>query len=257
MHSYAEEFLRPTVAAENPTVVDQADGKLDSRFFGAMVTNLASVPHSNVPQKASSFHSMPSAPQFTTASQFPSQFTSGSQFPSQFNSGSHFTSGPQFNAASQFTSAPQFTSPPQFTAAPQYNTAPQFNAVPQFTPAAQFTPPPQFNASSQLSSSHFTPTPNFAPTPFTRSHFASAPQFGSGSFVANPSQFTPSFQNAHGGSVSRSVVAASPNYRNMTSYQGEYFRPTVTAGTMSEAQVLDAADGRVDNRFFGAQVVTR
>eukprot|EP00668_Euglena_longa_P041818 GGOE01055091.1.p1 GENE.GGOE01055091.1~~GGOE01055091.1.p1 ORF type:complete len:196 (+),score=3.59 GGOE01055091.1:30-617(+) len=167
--SFENEFLRPTVAAEgnlHATTLDRADGKLDNKFYGASVANLATVPHNNKSLQGYQ----------TTVSTLPT--------------------------------------PTSFTSATTPLTYSSMN----------------YSVTSAL------PTTSVLPA---------------------TSLFTaPSVLSTGSGSVGRTLIPASPAYRGITSFQNEFLRPTVTAKTPAEAQMLDAADGRVDSRFYGATVFT-
>jgi len=123
MTSFESEFLRPTVAASGQmqaASLDQADHRVDARFFGASIANLATVPHNpNIsPSFASGAQSIPQGVFQGVPQSFPSQHTS--------------------------YSPPVYTpQPPQPSFAPQYHPTPAL-------PAPSFMPSPTFGTGTTL-----------------------------------------------------------------------------------------------------------
>ena len=128
--------------------------------------------------------------------------------------------------------------------------------------------------------SYLQSVPSFAATSFSNVSPAVAQpsysSYGSGSFISAPSGYMGHASSGYVGHVSSGYaahaapvahaapayglstpcVAAGHGYRPITSLANEPMVPTTFASNANQAQVLDAADGSVDNKFFGSRVVT-
>lgn len=207
MYDFSSEFLRPTTTADGAvqmSMLDNADHKVDNKFYGAAIAELNAVPHNNgIRYGATTTTVLPQAPvAFASAPvAFPAAF--GSVLPA---------------ATSTSVTPPLGTS---VGGRPGYGQ-------------------PIYGASRSLG---VTRTISSGPSTIGRTSLT-APQAYS---TVIPTTTT----MPH----STTVVPANSNYHNLTSLAGEFLTPCVAATSAYEAKALDAADGSMDNRFYGAHVV--
>jgi len=222
MTNFGNEFLRPTSTANNAAeyqLLDASDSKTDNKFFGAELRSLNDVPHS---------HARASVTRSTHGTAIQSIPSTASVIPGNFQRHPSMTYGaPVFGATSTMQSVPSF-------------------AATSFSNVSPAVAQPSYSS------------------------------YGSGSFISAPSGYMGHASSGYVGHVSSGYaahaapvahaapayglstpcVAAGHGYRPITSLANEPMVPTTFASNANQAQVLDAADGSVDNKFFGSRVVT-